>query len=36
MAQIKTKEEILKIKKACRATDAIFEHIVGNFYPFRN
>ena len=32
MAQIKTTEEIVKIKKACRVTDAIFERIVGNFY----
>lgn len=31
MAQIKTKEEILKIKKACQITDAIFEKILKNF-----
>lgn len=28
MAQIKTKEEILKIKKACQVTDAIFVNII--------
>lgn len=32
MAQIKTKEEIAKIKKACQATDAIFSKIIDNFY----
>jgi Xaa-Pro aminopeptidase len=32
MAIIKTKEEIAKIKKACRATDAIFEKIISNFH----
>ncbi len=32
MAQVKTKDEITKIKIACRATDAIFERIINNFY----
>jgi Xaa-Pro aminopeptidase len=32
MAVIKTKDEIAKIKKACRATDAIFSEIIKNFY----
>lgn len=31
MAQIKTKEETQKIKKACRVTDAIFTKIIKNF-----
>lgn len=31
MAQIKTKDEILKIKKACRVTDIIFKNIIKNF-----
>jgi Xaa-Pro aminopeptidase len=31
MAIIKTKEEILKIKKACRITDAIFEKVISDF-----
>lgn len=32
MAQIKTKEQIQKIKKACGVTDAIFKKIIENFY----
>ncbi len=32
MAQIKTKAEIAKIKKACEITDAIFSKIVSDFY----
>jgi Xaa-Pro aminopeptidase len=32
MAQVKTKEEIAKIKKACALTDAIFRKIIQNFY----
>lgn len=31
MAQIKTQGEIIKIKKACQITDAIFEKIIKNF-----
>lgn len=31
MAQVKTKTEIAKIKKACVTTDQIFKKIVGNF-----
>ena len=31
MAQVKTKDEIMKIKKACKATDAIFSKIIKNF-----
>ena len=32
MAQIKTKEEILLIKKACQITDQIFDTIISDFY----
>lgn len=32
MAQIKTKEEIAYIKKACQITDQIFEDIISDFY----
>lgn len=32
MAQIKTKNEIAKIKKACNITDAIFKVIIKDFY----
>lgn len=31
MAQVKNKDEIVKIKKACRETDAIFSKIIKNF-----
>jgi Xaa-Pro aminopeptidase len=32
MAQIKTKEEIRNIRKACQITDQIFKKIISNFY----
>ena len=32
MAQIKTKDEIAKTRKACQATDALFGKIIGNFH----
>jgi Xaa-Pro aminopeptidase len=31
MAQVKRKDEIIKIKKACQITDAIFSNIIKNF-----
>lgn len=31
MAQVKTKEEIAKIRKACLITDQIYKKIIGNF-----
>ena len=36
MTQVKTKSEIDKIKKACRATDAIFESILKNIKKNKN